>query len=147
MLKNLLSLVPEFEEYVEINNGKRVLYCKCEKSLYGSMDSGKLSYIKLSKLLHDNEFNPNPYEPCWYNKVVNGSQLSIIYHLDDLKCSHNNPEIVEEFVALIEAEYGKEAPCSVTRGKIHVYLGFTINYSIPGEVLFNMYELLQKMVN
>jgi len=70
MLKELLSVAPEFEEYVDVSNGEKALYCECDKTLYGSLDSGKLSYLKLSKLLEENGFTPNPFESCWYNKIV-----------------------------------------------------------------------------
>ena len=147
MLKVFLTIAPEFEEYVETVNGKRVLYCECDKAIYGSLDSGRLSYLKLSKFLEVNEFVPNPFEPCWYNKEVNGSQLSVMFHVDDLKISHRDPKVVDAFIDLIDDEYGKEAPLTVKRGKIHVYLGFTIDYSVPKEVSLTMYDFLQKMLN
>lgn len=147
MLKELLSVAPEFEDFVEIINGRRALYCECDKTLYGSLDSGKLSYLKLSKFLAENGFAPNPFEPCWYNKMVDGHQLSVIVHVDDLKISHKDPGVVSDFINLIDAEYGKEAPLTVKRGKVHIYLGFTIDYTLPGEVCFTMYDFLQKMLN
>ncbi len=127
--------------------GKKALYCECDKTLYGSLDSGKLSYLKLSKLLEESGFTPNPFEPGWYNKIVENNQLSVIAHIDDLKISHKNPKVVDEFIALIDAEYGKETPLTLKRGEIHIYLGFKIDYTIPGEVHFTMFEFLQKMLN
>ena len=64
MLEVLLSLAPELEEFVEVVRGKRVLFSECDKTLYGSLPRGKLSYLKLCELLLDNGFVPNPYEPC-----------------------------------------------------------------------------------
>ena len=122
MLKELLAVAPEFKSYVEFSNGRPVLYCECDKCLYGSLDSGKLSYLKLSKFLEENGFVPNPFEPCWFNKVVDGHQLSVIFHVDDLKVSHKDPSVVDAFIALVDSEYGKEAPLTVNRGKVHVYL-------------------------
>ena len=44
--------------------------------------------------------------------------------------SHVDPDIVSSVLADIEAEYGKIAKTTITRGKIHKYLGMTINYSL-----------------
>ena len=87
MLESMLSMTPELEEFVEVINGKRILFSEGNKTLYGSLPSGRLSYLKLCKLLLDNGFVANPYEPCWFNKMVKGGQLSVIFHVDDLKVS------------------------------------------------------------
>ena len=113
MLKALLAVAPEFSKHVEISNGKPVLHCECDKCLHGSLDSGKLSYLKLSKFLEVNGFEPNPYESCWCNKVTNGHQLSIIFHVDDLKISHKDPKVVDDFIKSVDSEYGKEAPLTL----------------------------------
>ena len=147
MLQQFLEVAPAAKPFVESEKGRPVLYCECDKALYGSLDSGRLSYLKLSKFLSDLGFQPNPFEPCWFNKDVNGKQLSVIFHVDDLKISHAEPSVVDEFIRQVDHEYGKEAPLTIMRGKIHVYLGFTIDYSIPGEVSFTMVEFLQKMLN
>ena len=147
MLEILLTVAPEFEKFVEVVNGRRVLFCECDKALYGSLEAGKLSYLKLVRFLAKLGFAPNPYEPCWHNKTVDGYQLSVIFHVDDLKISHRDPAVVDSFIRLVNAEYGKEAPLTVKRGKVHVYLGFTIDYSTPGQALFHQYEFLQKMLN
>ena len=35
-------------------------------------------------------FKINPYDPCVLNKMVNGHQMTIYWHVDDLKVSHKN---------------------------------------------------------
>ena len=64
----------------------------------------------------------------------------MIFQVDDLNISHVESKVVDEF-------YGMEAPLTVMQGKVHVYLGLTIDYSVPGEVSFTMFEFLQKMLN
>jgi hypothetical protein len=43
--------------------------------------------------------------------------------------------------------YGKEAPLTITRGKIHEYLGMTIDYSIKGKVQFTMIPYIKDMLS
>ncbi len=37
-------------------------------------------------------FEINPYDPCIANKMVNGSQMTIRWHVDDLMMSHLKQE-------------------------------------------------------
>ena len=46
---------------------------------------------------------------------------------------------------MINDEFGKEAPITVTRGKIHEYLGMTLDYSEKGKVKIKMLKYLEKM--
>ena len=35
---------------------------------------------------------------------------------------------------------------TITRGKVHKYLGMTIDYSLPGKVIFSMIDYIGKML-
>ena len=39
-------------------------------------------------------FKINPYDPCVLNKMVNGHQMTIYWHVDDLKVSHKDKNAV-----------------------------------------------------
>ena len=39
-------------------------------------------------------FKLNPYDPCVANKIVHGKQLTIAWHVDDLKVSHKKYQVV-----------------------------------------------------
>ena len=36
---------------------------------------------------------------------------------------------------------------TITRGKVHKYLGMTIDYSSPGKVIFSMIDYIGKMID
>ena len=58
----------------------------------GLLQSALLFYHKLRKELEDYGFEVNPYDPCVANKIINGSQMTVTWHVDDLKVSHKgNP--------------------------------------------------------
>eukprot|EP00957_Ditylum_brightwellii_P097935 7458768-Ditylum_brightwellii.AAC.1 len=63
-----------------------------KKALYGCLKSALLFYKRLVKDLIDQEFELNPYDPCVANKIVNGKQPTVTWHLDDLKVLHEDPE-------------------------------------------------------
>jgi hypothetical protein len=48
--------------------------------------------------------------------------------VDDLKISHEDPDVVSQIIELFKGAYGKEAPLTITRGKVHEYLGMTLAY-------------------
>ena len=51
---------------------------------------------------------------------------------------HVDSKMVSSVLADIDAKYGKIAKITITRGKIHKYLGMTINYSSTSKVNLSM---------
>lgn len=88
-----------YRPYVTIGkNGKAILYVVLQKALYGCLKSALLFYKKLVADLMEEGFELNLYEPCIANKMVNGKQFTIIWHVDDLKLSHVNEKEVTKMV-------------------------------------------------
>ena len=57
-------------------------------ALYGIMKAALLFYIKFIKNIKSTGFELNPYDPCVANKIVDGAQLTVVWHVNDLKVSH-----------------------------------------------------------
>jgi hypothetical protein len=123
-------------------NGKKVSYAETMKATYGTLNASLLFWIKLSGSLTKMGFTFNPYDRCCMNKQVDGNQCTILWHVDDIKVSHVDPTAVTTVLALINEEYGKETPLTVTRGKVHDYLGMMIDFTMPGRVQFRMIKYL-----
>lgn len=147
VLVDLLSrVVPEYREYV-IEEGKgQVLYLRVKKAIYGMLESAMLFYKKLSGDLIKYGFEVNPYDPCVANKEINHAQLTVSWHVDDLKISHQNAEVVSDFVAWIKKMYGKIGEVKVKRGKVHDYLGMKLHYDVQGQVSIDMIDYVQNML-
>ena len=120
-----------------------VLYVKMHAALYGMLKSALLFYKKLVGDLEGQGFELNPYDPCVANKMVNGKQLTVIWHVDDLKVSHVDPKVLTEFGQWIKDKYGN---CKEHRGKVHDYLGMELDYSEPGKVKITMVSYLEKIL-
>ena len=70
-------------------NGKRMLYIKLKKALYGMLKAVILFWKHLSVKLRGWGFVPNLYDSCVVNKDIEGSQCTILWHVDapqDLTC-------------------------------------------------------------
>jgi hypothetical protein len=148
MAELLVRIDPKlYRKYVQDENGKQVLYVELKKALYGTLRAALLFWRRLSSQLAKWDFSPNPYDPCVMNRDINGKQCTILWHVDDLKISHVDPNVVTEMIELLEGEFGKEAPLTKTRGKVHEYLGMTIDFSTPGKVKFSMIDYIQNMLN
>ena len=95
MAEMLVQLDPEmYGKFVVIENGKTVLYLLLKKALYGTLKAALLFYKKLSEILKTWGFEINPYDPCVANKMIDGKQCTILWHVDDLKISHVDPGVV-----------------------------------------------------
>ena len=81
------------------------------------------------------------------NKIVNGEQLTTVWHVDNCKISHKDKAVVSDTIRKLEERFGKESSITVTRGPVHDYLGMTIDYSTKGEVKFYMYKYLEQVLS
>ena len=99
---------------------------------------------KLSKILEETGYQINEYDWCVINKIFDNKKCTILWHVDDLKTSHADPAIVSIVLADIYAEYGNIEKMTITRGKVHKYLGMTIDYSSPGKVILSMIDYIGK---
>ena len=98
-----------------------------------------LFWKNLSTLLKSWGFEINPYNWCVANKILNGKQITIVWHVDNLKISHEDHKVVTELINKIDFKYGKDArgnkvPLTIQQGKVHEYLGMIIDYRVKGKV-------------
>ena len=77
---------------------------------------------------------------------VHRKQLTITWHVDDMKISHVEPEVVDSFIDWLRMKYEDVTKVTVSRGKIHDYLGMELDYSTKGEVKINMQRYVEKMI-
>jgi hypothetical protein len=116
--------------FICVEHGKNVLYVKLNKALYGTLRASLLFWKKLTRELEDMGFVVNLNDFCVTNKVIDNAQCTIVWHVDDLKISHVNPNVESKVIDNISTIFGKQAPLTVHRGKIHEYLSMTLNFSI-----------------
>jgi hypothetical protein len=58
----------------------------------------------------------NPYDRCVANKVIKEKQCTIIWHMDDLKLSHMQQDVLEDIANKLNNKYGQKVPLTVHRG-------------------------------
>jgi len=139
----LCKVNPRYKQFVTIERGQRVLYLRLLKALYGCVRSALLWYQLFVGTLERIGFKLNPYDLCIANKLVEGKQCTIAWHVDDMKISHVNRDVVTDVINLLELEFGK---MSVTRGKEHVFLGMTVTYNANRTASISMKSYLQEAI-
>jgi hypothetical protein len=134
-----------YREHVTTDKkGEPILYVRMNKALYGLLKSALDFYNKLRGDLEENGFVVNPYDPCVANKIVNGKQMTVIWHVDDLKVSHMDPKENTKFANWMKELYGEKL--TIHRGKIHDYLGMDMDWSTDGQVSISMIKYLYKIL-
>ena len=132
----LIKVDPTYAEYVSKEKGKTVIYAELSKALYGTLQATLLFWKNLSTfLIKDQGFQVNPYDWCVVNKVINRKQCTIGWHVDDLKISHVDEEVVEEVIRGLN-----------DRGPVQEYLGMTIDYRVKGKVSFSMPQYIEDLL-
>ena len=88
------------------------------RALYGTLQAAVLFWINLSTFLTEElGFELNPYDPCMANKVINGQQCTIVWHVDDLKMSHTQQEVLDDIIEKLTRKYGNKKGLSVQQGR------------------------------
>ena len=91
------------------------------------------------------EFEVNSYNPCVANMMVDGGQITVCWHVDDLNISHRDEAIVSEFAMALAKEFGPKT--TISRGKMHDYLGMDLDFgTCPGTMIISMIKYLQKVI-
>ena len=101
--------------------GEALLYAKMQKAIYRLLRIALMFYLNLFKYLEAFGFEIKPYDSCVENNIINGQQMIVTWHVDDLKVYYKYSFQVTNIYAYLSLMYDKNL--KVTCGKVHDYLG------------------------
>ena len=110
------------------------------------LQASLLWYRKLRQGLEAVGIKFNPYDQCIANKTVHGYQQTIRFHVDDLLSSHVDPKVNDDFLMWLNKQYGSFKEVTSTRGKIHTYLGITLDFLVKGKFKVRMDDYITRML-
>ena len=87
----------------------------------------------------------NSYETCMANKLVNGSLMTVCWHVDDLKTSHIEEDSITAFCTWICGIFGERN--KISRVKVHDYLGMYMDWIQDGTMIVSMIKYLSKVID
>ena len=127
---------------------EKVMYIEMLKALYGMLRSSILYYKKFWVDIKSIGFVVNPYDPCVANHMIEGSQQTVTWHVDDLKSSHKKTKVNDDFTEWLTKKYASDSigKLKVVRGKCHDYLAMVLDYNEPGVVKVDMVDYIKNMV-
>ena len=138
----LCKMYPEFLQFM--NADDNCLYVKLKKALYGCIESAKLFYLHLRKILIEYGFSVNPYDECVFNFVDNDSNvITVATHVDDLLITCTNESTLSKFTEYIKNSF---YDVKFNYGNKHQYLGVNVLYDTD-YIEFDMKTELQKIAN
>jgi hypothetical protein len=130
----LVSIAPQFASSLRRDGS---LVVKLKGALYGTQQAAKLWYLDISKYLLSLGFVPNERECCVFNIETASGQLTVVLYVDDLKLTCVCLSRIDWLIAALEAKY---LEITVTRGKVHHYLGMTFDYTNSLRISMTKYE-------
>ena len=96
--------------------------------IYGTLKAALLLGKKLLSSLKKRGYVTNTHNWCVANKDIDVKQCTIVWYVDDLKISHQDPAVVDMDIASLSAKYDKIDKMTVRRGNKHEYLGMNLNF-------------------
>jgi Zn-finger protein len=150
----LVEIAPDaYNSYATTDKkGVKQLLVQChQNALYGMMVASLLYYCKFTKSLTEIGFEINPYYPCVANKMIEVKQMTICFHVDDCKLSHRKSRVMDQMIKWLRQEYESifedgSGQMTVSRGKVHKYLGMTLDYTVRGQVKITMINYVDEIL-
>jgi hypothetical protein len=137
----LSRIAPEVKPFVDPATGK--LYVKLDKALYGTLDAAKLWYERLSGFLKLKGFVPNAVDPCVFNKIIKGVQITLLLYVDDLLILCVSEDAIMLVIDMIKKEFAGDVKYSLD-GDLS-YLGMHIQQE-KGSIKISMQAYVEGLM-
>jgi hypothetical protein len=77
--------------------------------------------------------------------------MTICFHVDDCKLIHHKKKVMDTMIEYLHEEYESifedgTGAMTVSRGKIHNYLGMTLDYTVRCQVKITMFDYIYKIL-
>jgi hypothetical protein len=137
----LCKILPEYSPYLR-QNGTILVHLR--RALYGCVESARLWYNTLKRVLEADGYTANTVEPCIFNKMVDGMQVTICIFVDDLLFTSRNRLAIDHTLAYLGEVF--ESELTIQEGKQIGYLGLLFNFSTPGLVAITAPAYVESML-
>ena len=124
-----------------------VIYVQYNKAACRTIGAAIIAYQKLTSYFKKWGFKANPYDLCVWNATIEGLQMTIVSHVDDLKISHKNCEAIQVIVDKLNKIYGKREKMKIKEELSLLLICFLMltDLLLSKEELMTMFGLLTAM--
>ena len=134
---------PGNRKNVRYEGNTKVLYLKVVRAIYGCIESALQWYKLFTGTLEGMGFKLNAYDKCIANKIINGKQCTIVWHVDDCIASHMEPKVLETISAKLISEFGET---EINRGRKHSFLGMDITINEDKTISIDMRKQIREVI-
>jgi hypothetical protein len=121
-------------DYVVNLNGKRFVYFKVVKCLYGHPAAGRLSFIKLKDILEDAGFYEHPFVECLFIHKTRNITFALI--VDDMGIKYSKEEDLQFLVDVITPHWKLKVDTTGSRF-LGMHLVWQYERPVPRVIIFN----------
>ena len=121
-------------DYIVDINGKRFVYFKVVKCLYGHPAAGRLSFIKLKEVLEAADFYEPPFVECLFIHKTRNITFALI--VDDMGIKYSKDEDLQFLVDVITPHWKLKVDTSGSRF-LGMHLVWQYDRPIPRVIIFN----------
>lgn len=148
MVELLAMIDPKlYRKYIMVEKGRPVLYAELCKVLYGMLQAALKFWEQISSDLISLGYEINPYDWCVANKIIDGEQHTVGWHVDDFILTHKNSKVNDQLIDWLSNKYGNLAPLTVHRGGVHEYLGMNLDFTKAGKVTVKMSDYITRLLD
>ena len=124
-----------------------MLHSECTNVMCGALKAALSFHTAFKNDIKATGFELNPHDRCAANKEVNGKQMTIVWHVDDVKMSHDEDEVLDGFIECLRDIHDDEeiGTLKVDCGPRHEFPGMTSDCSEPGKATVDMSDGASKM--
>lgn len=72
--------------------------------------------------------------------------MTVGWHVDDFIIKHRSQQAIDEMVSKLNCLYGQETPLKVHLGKVHEYLGMTLDFTRSGKVVVALEKYVKELI-
>ena len=126
LVRYVIDVMPHAAEFVD-DRGRLLVQLK--KALYGCVQSSRLWYEHMDKVLKEIGFRANGYDSCIYHKGEVGKQITICLHVDDLFVASDTQELMNELYDHLKKSFRE---VKINEGSVNAYLGMRIRDTEDG---------------
>jgi hypothetical protein len=137
----LCMLVPEYKTYLR-DDGTVIV--RLTKALYGCIESAKLWYDSICNTLIADGFTRNDKDPCIFNRVFDGKQITVCVYVDDLLISCEKEKGIESVIEMLRRKY---SDMTHNVSKKLKYVGMILDFSKDGECCISMPNFVDTLIS
>ena len=100
----------------------------------------------LTAKLTSTEFSIKPFDYCVPNNTINNKQCTIRWHVDEIKISQTDPQVVDCILEDLRIAYEKDALLIESRGMLH-HLGMKLDFTVKGKVSITMFNYIKNILD